>query len=185
MYGYDQPADQIFSGYYGAEIVPRGVAFEPDGNAVFTVASTWNGSTYVVTYAVIPLFAPTVTGVSPQHGPSAGGTTVTIAAETDRGVRRGSRRERGSVDRQRRLQPGPRAVCRHRRRGGTLLDWKESGGNAGTCSPNAAFVQSVLPVQAGHTYTFTLTGKPNQNEAGAGTSTTGFSPTRLTVATTE
>ena len=40
--------------------------------------------------------------------------------------------------------------------------WKESGGNAGTFSPNAAFVQAVIPLQANITYTLTLVWKTNQ-----------------------
>lgn len=67
------------------------------------------------------------------------------------------------------------------------LGWKESGGYAGTFSPNAAFVETVLPVLAGHTYVFTLKWKPNRPApeqtiyAGAGAAGTRFSPTRLTV----
>ncbi|TMD51037.1 MAG: hypothetical protein E6I85_14240 [Chloroflexi bacterium] len=67
------------------------------------------------------------------------------------------------------------------------LAWKESGGFAGTYSPNAAFVQAALGgLQAGHNYTFKLKWKPNIAAgggivyAGAGTTSTGFSPTRLT-----
>ena len=68
-----------------------------------------------------------------------------------------------------------------------LVAWKESGGFAGTFSPNAAFVQVVLPVLSGHTYLFKMMWKPNKAApgqtvyAGAGTATTQFSPTRLTV----
>ena len=68
-----------------------------------------------------------------------------------------------------------------------LLAWKESGGFAGTFSPNAAFVQSVIPVSAGHSYLFKMKWKPNKAAPGqtlyaaAGTLTTQFSPTRLTV----
>ena len=67
-----------------------------------------------------------------------------------------------------------------------LLGWKESGGSAGTFSPNAAFVQSTLPVAPGHSYAFTLKWKANKNApgatifAGAGPLTGSFSPTRLT-----
>ena len=39
---------------------------------------------------------------------------------------------------------------------GKLVAWKESGGFAGTFSPNAAFVQSVMPLAGGTTYTITL-----------------------------
>jgi hypothetical protein len=68
---------------------------------------------------------------------------------------------------------------------GHLLAWKESGGFAGTFSPNAAYVQTVLTYPAG-TWTFTLCWKANQPApagtvfGGAGTSDTYFSPTRLT-----
>jgi acid phosphatase len=68
-----------------------------------------------------------------------------------------------------------------------LVAWKESGGFAGTFSPNAAFVQSVSSMTAGHTYTFTLKWKTNKPEAtgatiyaGAGPIAGQFSPTRLT-----
>ncbi|HEY8740317.1 MAG TPA: IPT/TIG domain-containing protein, partial [Candidatus Dormibacteraeota bacterium] len=38
----------------------------------------------------------------------------------------------------------------------TLLAWKESGGKGGIYSPNAAFVQSVYPMTATHTYVFKI-----------------------------
>jgi hypothetical protein len=38
----------------------------------------------------------------------------------------------------------------------TLVAWKESGGFAGTLSPNAAYVQALYPMSAGHTYVFKL-----------------------------
>jgi hypothetical protein len=65
-----------------------------------------------------------------------------------------------------------------------LVAWKESGGAAGTYSPNAAFVQASYPMSAG-TYTFRLKWKANQNAAGAtifaGAGSAGaYSPTRLT-----
>jgi len=69
---------------------------------------------------------------------------------------------------------------------GQILAWKESGGFAGTFSPNAAFVQGVIDVTAGTTYTVTLKWKTNKPAtgasifAGAGTAPS-FSPTRLTV----
>jgi hypothetical protein len=44
--------------------------------------------------------------------------------------------------------------------------WKESGGLAGTFSPNAAYVQTVIPVTAGQTYTAKLVWKANQPDAG-------------------
>jgi hypothetical protein len=65
--------------------------------------------------------------------------------------------------------------------------WKESGGFAGTFSPNAAFVQSVMPLRAGIAYQVKLQWKANQSAngasivAGAGPLGPGFSPTRLTV----
>ena len=45
--------------------------------------------------------------------------------------------------------------------------WKESGGFAGTYSPNAAAVQAVLPVVAGTTYVFQLVGKTNKPDPGS------------------
>jgi hypothetical protein len=63
--------------------------------------------------------------------------------------------------------------------------WKESGGYAGTFSPNAAFVQAVLPVNAG-SYTAKLQWKSNKAGpgtiyAGAGPIAGKFSPTKLTL----
>jgi hypothetical protein len=64
--------------------------------------------------------------------------------------------------------------------------WKESGGFAGTYSPNAAFVQTVLQLVAGVAYTITLVWKANKSAtgatiwAGAGPIGGRFSPTRLT-----
>jgi len=49
----------------------------------------------------------------------------------------------------------------------SLVAWKESGGFAGTFSPNAAFVKATYAMSAGHTYVFTLKWKTNQNAAGA------------------
>ena len=68
-----------------------------------------------------------------------------------------------------------------------LQAWKESGGFAGTFSPNAATVQTSLGLLAGHQYTFALAWKPNKPAPGgvvygaAGTATTQFSPTSLLV----
>jgi len=71
-----------------------------------------------------------------------------------------------------------------------ILAWKESGGFAGTFSPNAALVQGTFNVQAGHTYHVSLVWKANQAErgavihAGAGPRpgmAGSFSPTQLTV----
>jgi hypothetical protein len=72
---------------------------------------------------------------------------------------------------------------------GTLVAWKESGGFAGTFSPNAAYVETVQHLGGNITYTFWLAWKTNKQAAGktiyaaAGPlppSTTSFSPTTLT-----
>jgi hypothetical protein len=62
--------------------------------------------------------------------------------------------------------------------------WKESGGFAGTFSPNAAHVETVVPLAAGTAYTITLVWKTNHSgsstiAAGAGPIGGKFSPTRL------
>ena len=68
-----------------------------------------------------------------------------------------------------------------------LVAWKESGGFAGTYSPNAAFIQATWPVAAGSTYAFRLEWKTNRSApnatiyAGAGPIASLYSPTRLTV----
>jgi hypothetical protein len=71
---------------------------------------------------------------------------------------------------------------------GNLLGWKESGGFAGTFSPNAAFVQSVIPVPMGSSLPgFILQWKTNIDAtssgariyAGAGPIGLRYSPTRL------
>jgi hypothetical protein len=71
---------------------------------------------------------------------------------------------------------------------GQLVAWKESGGFAGTFSPNAAYVETVQPLVAGTAYTIKVQWKANKAgastiwaaagpiPAGSGT----FSPTRLT-----
>jgi hypothetical protein len=64
--------------------------------------------------------------------------------------------------------------------------WKESGGNAGTFSPNAAFVQAPFAVTGGTTYTTWLQWKTNQQDphpifAGAGPIGRRYSPTTLSV----
>jgi len=67
-----------------------------------------------------------------------------------------------------------------------LLAWKESGGFAGTFSPNAAFAQTEFHMTSGHTYVFTLVWKTNRSAptstiyAGAGGAAP-FSPSRLIV----
>src|SRR3984893_7942879 len=79
---------------------------------------------------------------------------------------------------------------------GQVMAWKESGGEAGTFSPNAAEVQTVASLAAGVTYTVRLQWKANHATpgsifVGAGlappmpktllvTYPTAFSPTRLT-----
>jgi hypothetical protein len=69
---------------------------------------------------------------------------------------------------------------------GTLVAWKESGGYGGTFSPNAAFVQTVLPLAIGVNYTITLEWKANKANGGtiyaaAGTGPApNYSPTRIT-----
>jgi hypothetical protein len=67
---------------------------------------------------------------------------------------------------------------------GQVVGWKESGGNGGTFSPNAAFVQTVIPVKAATTYTVVLEWKANHPTSGAIFDGAGasmpFSPTRLT-----
>lgn len=66
-----------------------------------------------------------------------------------------------------------------------IAAWKESGGFAGTFSPNAAFVQTVYPMSSGTTYRVDLVWKSNKSAigasiaAGAGPISTAFSPTRL------
>src|SRR5207253_8413936 len=66
----------------------------------------------------------------------------------------------------------------------TLVAWKESGGSAGTFSPNAAFVHTVYSMTGGTTYNFTLKWKTNKTDAGAIYAGAGggpqYSPTRLT-----
>ncbi len=62
--------------------------------------------------------------------------------------------------------------------------WKESGGFAGTFSPNAASVETIVPLVAGTPYTITLVWKTNHSgtstiAAGAGPIGGKYSPTRL------
>jgi fibronectin type III domain protein/cysteine-rich secretory family protein len=68
-----------------------------------------------------------------------------------------------------------------------LVGWKESGGSAGTFSPNAAYLLTTWPVTAGNAYLFKIKWKANRNAAGAtiyaGAGPIGlnsYSPTRLT-----
>jgi len=64
--------------------------------------------------------------------------------------------------------------------------WKESGGFAGTFSPNAAHVDTIVPLAAGIAYTIKIVWKANKPSgghaiyAGAGPIGGKFSPTRLT-----
>jgi len=70
---------------------------------------------------------------------------------------------------------------------GSIVAWKESGGFAGTFSPNAAFLQSVVPMTQGLSYTVKLEWKANQRAAGAtifagaGPISGSYSPTSMTV----
>ena len=69
---------------------------------------------------------------------------------------------------------------------GQVVAWKESGGFAGTFSPNVAYVHTVLPLVASTTYSVKLVWKSNKADpgtiwAGAGPISSAFSPTRLTV----
>jgi hypothetical protein len=50
---------------------------------------------------------------------------------------------------------------------GHIVAWKESGGFAGTYSPNAAFVQTVFHMMAGTTYTSSCSGRPTTAPAPA------------------
>lgn len=70
---------------------------------------------------------------------------------------------------------------------GSLVAWKESGGFAGTFSPNAATLQTEYPVVAGQSYAIDVRWKANIRatngatiQAGAGPWDGQFSPTRLT-----
>jgi hypothetical protein len=58
---------------------------------------------------------------------------------------------------------------------GTIVAWKESGGSAGTYSPNAAFVETTQPFVAGTAYTIKVRWKTNQ-PAGAATIFAGAGP---------
>ena len=83
-------------------------------------------------------------------------------------------RQRRPLDGERRVQPGHRHRGLGRSGAGTLSNgsrqpeaWKESGGYAGTFSPNAASVHTILPLKGGSTYTFKLVWKTNKLASGA------------------
>jgi hypothetical protein len=68
---------------------------------------------------------------------------------------------------------------------GSIVAWKESGG-AATFSPNAAFVQAMIPTSSGVTYNVSLRWKsnvasPTSIHAGAGPIAGMYSPTLLSV----
>src|SRR5438445_13897367 len=68
---------------------------------------------------------------------------------------------------------------------GTLVAWKESGGFAGTYSPNAAYVTTDLHLQGGNTYTAWVVWKANRAAPGTIWASAGpiggqYSPTTLT-----
>ena len=70
----------------------------------------------------------------------------------------------------------------------SVVAWHESGGFAGTYSPNAAFVQASVPLSSGVGYTFSLEWKSNKSMSpndliymGAGSSGTSYSPATLIV----
>jgi hypothetical protein len=68
-----------------------------------------------------------------------------------------------------------------------LIGWKESGGFAGTFSPNAAAIEAVFAMPSGTTYLATLAWKTNKSSAGAAHAGAGqapYSPTRLTAVLT-
>jgi len=70
-----------------------------------------------------------------------------------------------------------------------IAAWKESGGNAGTFSPNAAFVEAVIPISDATSYSITLVWKtnktmPSSDHIAVGAGNPGaFSPTTLAVTT--
>jgi hypothetical protein len=65
---------------------------------------------------------------------------------------------------------------------GTIVDWKQSGGFTGTFSPNAAYVQAVVPLSPG-TYGIQIAWTANHATSGTIRAGAGlgpqFSPTRL------
>jgi uncharacterized protein YfaP (DUF2135 family) len=68
---------------------------------------------------------------------------------------------------------------------GAITAWKESGGFAGTFSPNAAYVETAVPMSAGVHYTVKLQWKTNKPAPGAtimaGAGSGPYSPTRLSL----
>jgi hypothetical protein len=60
--------------------------------------------------------------------------------------------------------------------GGTIVAWKESGGSAGTFSPNAAFVETTQPLLKGTTYTINVRWKTNKPATGGATIYAGAGP---------
>ena len=56
-----------------------------------------------------------------------------------------------------------------------LIAWKESGGFAGTYSPNAAYIQATVPLLSGHAYVVELRWKANRSTP-AGTIYAGAGP---------
>jgi hypothetical protein len=69
---------------------------------------------------------------------------------------------------------------------GSIAAWKESGGYAGTFSPNAAFVQTMVQMTLGTLYTIKIQWKTNRQAPANGSIFAGagggpvYSPTRLT-----
>ncbi len=68
---------------------------------------------------------------------------------------------------------------------GAIAGWKESGGSAGTFSPNAAFLETIVQMTAGTLYTIKIQWKTNKPAAAnatiyAGAGNGPYSPTRLT-----
>jgi hypothetical protein len=59
---------------------------------------------------------------------------------------------------------------------GTIVAWKESGGFAGTFSPNAAYVQAVVPVHKGQSPQIRLQWKTNRPEPAGQTIYAGAGP---------
>jgi hypothetical protein len=70
---------------------------------------------------------------------------------------------------------------------GKIVGWKESGGFAGTFSPNAAYLETTQPLVAGTAYTVKVQWKTNKPAgggviyAGAGGGAGGYSHSRLAV----